>query len=679
MSNFSNIRDFYNQPNGVLTADYSESDLITAVDETQHYNIRSFHNDNPTVPWTMNDMRYWDVDHFSSFVMDDFSRRRSIAGRTFRHHTMTEIDAFLQSDMDALTMEQLDYAIVASGDEEWPISNPSVTFGRDASLRYSNSLSVNITMGATTVSSAYNDDLWTNFQDQDYYIEFLIRGFPAQTDPAWLDLNNSFIDFTSDNGVFASPTSNFVPFSASLNDLSAGGDVVFRINRNTLDKVNLSALTNIRFRLFADGVGTFTFKVQNFRLIPANDRERPLSIDTKRQIYRRTVPRTGGAEPTYAFSPIFFRDARPQNTTFAARLNSGHNPVGNDNILRVYLRYEDINDHVRIELTSRNTQSRLRIYERTSGVDTEIFSTPTNTNALTEMNDYWLEIVANGETINASIYNLDGVFKTTLVYTTGDQTVDRDERGYVGYSLEPYYYDFYLDDVGSSVADYAHFESTPFSSMTPVIGATILPATSLPINLIADDELVALGDASFVYDSTSSEYTITRDGTQWIGGLATATEINASDADQLFIEGELFTSSLNGLYRVTLVDANTSVAWIADLPDLSAQQWNSFRIPIMMENIPPQGFFVNIHQAGFYSGEFKIRNLALNYDSIEWFASPDSGTTWQPFLDATGNIYTGLRFDTPGTALKVRGIARSDEAWIQSYELIPHYKFPGHS
>lgn len=674
MSSFSNITDDFTNHNGMPDASYLQLDTVTPVIQPKHYNIRSFHSDNLTVPWTMNDMQYWNVSHFSTFIMDDFTHRRSIGGRTFRRHTMSEIDTFTMTTIDTLTMDALDFAISSSGDEEWPPSDVNVVFGRDSALNYTNSLAVTLTGGAgtKTVTSAYNDDISTDFQDQNYYIEMQLSSFPAQAAGVHLDLTNSFIDFSSDGGTYAGATTDSIPFSASLNSLSAGGDLIFRINRSSLTHANLSALTNIRLRLVALGAGTMTFKTTSIRLIPNSWTQPSDTVDTKRQIFHRDYLAA-------LTNPRLLFTQRPMNTTLVAKFNNGHNPVGNDNLLRFYFRYVDDNNHLRVELYSRSTQSRLRIWEKVAGVDTEIFSTGINTNILSTTTDYWLIVNLSGVTITASVWNGDGLFQTTQVYTTGAQTVTHQLRGYIGYSLEPFNYDFYVSNIAAQTANYALYESTPFNSQTPVTGVTLLPVTSLPIDLIDGTALQPLYDASMSYDSTTGEYTLARTGTQWIGGLTTVKETNVSDANQLFVNGEIYVTSIRGLYRLALVDVNGSVGWIHDLEGgINAQQWSSFSVPLLMQNVLPQGFFIQIHQAGFYNDTFKVRNLSMNYASVEWFSSPDGGTTWQSFLDSQGGQYTGLRFDTAGTAVKVRGVARSDAAWIQGYELIPHYKYPGH-
>jgi hypothetical protein len=59
-------------------------------------------------------------------------------------------------------------------------------------------------------------------------------------------------------------------------------------------------------------------------------------------------------------------------------------------------------------------------------------------------------------------------------YGTGQQTMMNDIRnGYIGYSFEPYNYDFYIAYVGSSYNDFGHFESTIFESNSWVEAASL--------------------------------------------------------------------------------------------------------------------------------------------------------------------------------------------------------------
>lgn len=676
MSNplYQGLSDNFSTPDGSLTG-YVGSDLLTQKGGQTHYNLRAFHNTDITVPWTQNDMRLWNSYHFQNVTQNALGSRRSITGRSFRGRTMTELDGLTMAQWDALTMYELDFYTLSSGNEEWPAYDTDVVVGKDSTLRYSNAIAITLHNAVTkTVTSHYHDDIITAFNDQEYYIEFVLRDFPAQGAASYLDLANSFIDFSSADNLDAAVTDS-IPFSASIFDLSLGGNVVFRIPRSLLTKANLSALKIIQFRLLS--VGDMTFKAQAMRLLPANLVIDEISIDTKSDVLARFVPRLGSPEPSTLFGDMYFKDTKPRDQTSIVKLNTGHNPTGNDNILKLFFRYNSTtNDRIEVRFFARDTQSRIRIYQTIGGVATEIFSTPTLTNILAQETDYYLKVDLQEGQITATLYAENGVFLGSQVYTTGPQTISYVGRGAFGYSFEPYNYDFTLDSIGTQSAIFARFESTPFYSVSPLNGSTLFTSSSAPVDMATGDRL-SNGDAALTVDA-SGVSTITRDGSQWWGGITTEDLVEIGDSGQLYVRGEIYpVGTVQGLHRAVLVDQNESVAWIQDLIGLLPNQWNVFELPVT-PNLLPLSYYFWFQQTGFYAGQWQIRNLHLEHNTISWYASSDSGTVWQPFLNAIDKRYSGMKFGTAGTGLKIKAAGLSDASWIQGYKDEVHYKYPGH-
>jgi hypothetical protein len=122
-----------------------------------------------------------------------------------------------------------------------------------------------------------------------------LQDFPAQAAACHLDLDNSFVDFSSDN---YGPKTDSIPFNASVNSLTAGGDLVFRFDRALLVNVDLENITHIRFRLAAIGSGSMTFIAQAFRMFPQSGHTYYENyIDTKRKALIRETTATGGLSP----------------------------------------------------------------------------------------------------------------------------------------------------------------------------------------------------------------------------------------------------------------------------------------------------------------------------------------------------------------------------------------------
>jgi hypothetical protein len=790
---YTSLSDSFDRHDGQMIG-YALDNLDIPVVPQKHYDIRAFHSTDILLPWTMNDMKLWNAFYFSNQTIQDLGLRRSVSGRTFRNRTMDELSVAVDGggtdttfetmgSMDRLTMRELDLYILSSGNEDWPSNDPDVVVGKDAFLRYANAISIALTDSQVkTVVSHYPDDILTDFneENQTYYIELVLRNLPAQSDVARLDLNKSFIDFSSEDDF---STVDSVAFSESENNLMLGGDTIFQIKRNRLVNADIANLKAIRFRLYAtaapltapiasedttagtltgiydyvvtfviagtettvspisnavtltaeqmqvqiplgptgttarkvyrrlNGAGSFllvatvadnttlvvtdnattgaaapssstlgnmTFKAQAMRLLPTGFISNPIDTDTKRGNLTRFIPRTGSPESTGVLGNLYWSETRPKNVTHVAKFNSGHSPTGNDNVIRLFYRYnDDLQRKIEVDLFSRDTQSRLRIYQTLAGVTTEVFSTPTNTNILTNETDYYLVVEVIDTQVRATIYAEHGIFLGTQIYTTGWQTVGFINRGASGFSFEPYNYDFTLDFIGTQRATFANFESTVFLSRTPVVGSTLLPNASPMVDMCKDNPLVAVLDATLTGDE--SDLTVTRQGTQWLGGIQCNDPIYIGDSSQVRAVGEIYPiTQVQGHYYAVLLDRNQAVAWIQEVPNLLPNQWNTYSLPLP-DGIVPSTFNFWLVQGGFYAGSFRVRNVKLDHNTISWYGSANAGTNWQPFLNAIGQEFSGVKFGVLDVNLKVKAVALSDKAWIQGYELVPHYKYPGHN
>jgi hypothetical protein len=542
----------------------------------------------------------------------------------------------------------------------------------------------NLTNGVTkTLSSVMSpgDDILTDFNEggHSYFIELSLPGFPAQGAAAKLDLANSFIDFTSDAGFAAGQTTS-VAFNASLNSLTAGGDLTFRINRNTLTNVTLTNLVGVRLRLRATG-GNFTFVAAGLRLVRGDHAQVVSAIDTRLDTFGRSIPRTGVSAAASESLRHFFSDSRPQNGTVLVKFNSGTSPVSPAaNYFSIFVRHIDTGDYLRVLFEAHSTDAYTTVLQKVAAGSETSLGTSSGTNVLTANTDYFLQIEFQGDQIRASIYKANGLFPGALVETTGWLTVNVLGRGYVGFYTQIENYSFTIDHIGVSSAGFATFESTPFESITPVIGATLFSHDSANVNLTEGATISLSGDATItagIFGGKSSSTRAVRTGAQWFGGIELSSATLPTASSQAIISGELYPLSTRGILRAALLDADDRVVWLSQIPNVVANQWNTFSIPLH-GSIPIVPINLLVHQRGYYNDTFYVRNVKVEHASVAWEASADAGTNWQPFLYALDSRYTGLRFLTAGTKLKVRAVALSDQAWIQGYQLLPHYSLPGH-
>ncbi len=558
------------------------------------------------------------------------------------------------------TMLQLETGEAAAGvTENW---TNTTAIGPDSAYRYGNTIRRSVAVGTPqTVTSTFTDDIFTDISNA-AYIELVLRAFPAQAAAVKLDLANSYIDFTSDPAYAAGKTDS-IRFNQSVNSLTAGGDLKFRIDRNLLVNSTLTNLTGVRFRLTAIGTGTMTFIASALRVIPQTGYTyEEVDVDTKRRVLAKSVPAAGGTEPVTTFGMIYFNQGQPIDTDYYARFYNGFNPVGNDNKLVLAFRYSDIDsDDWRVTLTSRSTQSRLSIDHWDGASLTNIYATSINTNILPENKPYFLRVQLQGDQIKASVYKAIGTVLGSLVYETPWTQLSEDVRvGYVGYSFEPYNYDFYLEYVGSSFEQYGFFESTVFESNSYVKAAKLYGFASKDIEVYTNDALTSVGDV-VTSDFTTDERVITRSGNSWYGGMKTVYPMNISDANSAVITGEILAASApRGDFRIVITDAYGQCVWRSVLNPLVRNQWREFKIHIGT-NLMPDEYNLEVHQTGFYPDTIKIRNLNVTLDSVDWYASNDAGTNYYPFLNSIDYEFSALNFPNPGTQLQVKAMLKQSD------------------
>jgi hypothetical protein len=926
---YKQLGDSFDRHDGALIG-YTKNGLTTALPVSEHYDLRSFHNRDIAVKWTMLNMQFWNAFHFEGMEMDEFNNPHSIIGAETRRRVMDDLSVavdgggtdttyFTMAQLDALTIDALSFLQVSLGNEDWPVGDPDVIIGRDSAYKYANTFRVNNVVAASTktVTSSFFDDILTDFNSGgSAFIELVLRNFPAQAASNKLDLANSFIDFSSSETFEAGVTTS-VPFNASLNDLTGGGDVVFKINRNTLlPNVTLTSVRGIRFRLKAIGAGSITFIAQAMRLYEQNlSTFDPIAVDTKKKYLMKSAPQqtenlianssfepvlsgTGGphagstanwagsgtflagtstlaatsteqfrgsyalsvttpggvtgqgaqsaamvkdASTNYraqarvkgpngatlnliiqdgagssansftcngtwqhivtsplgttdgtddlvvtvetrstaqaitfyvdavmvmratdpspgpyadsddtAYGVIFHDESRPKNITTVTKFHSGHNPTGSvPNTLRQYFRYQTNGDHIRVDMDARTAECRLRIYERVSGVTTEVYSTNASADRLADERDYFLVTELKDSKVKASIYtgsglpnigavpttNLNGAVtlpnatitvddttdfptsgqirinaqyvtytgKTATTFTgctggTGIQadntevicisspqlrttdwrTVTGTSRGRVGFSFEPFNYDFYVEYLQPTNTEFAEVRTTSLPSVRNLRGATLYRHDSGYFDVGENEPLIASGDGFMTTDTGTGNPApsrkIVRAGNAWFGGVEYGDTVFTGNTKNLVIRGSIYPLNARGLWRVALVDEFGNCGYLARVEGFLKNTWNNFEVPINAD-LAPTKWFLLVHQAGFFDDTFYVDNLRLDHNSVSWEASANNGSSFIAFQNVSDSKYNSLRFPPShqGNKLKLRGIAQADRAWVQGYEVEPIY------
>jgi hypothetical protein len=507
----------------------------------------------------------------------------------------------------------------------------------------------------------------------------------SDTAAAKLDLDNSWIDFSSDP-TFATQTDSF-RFSDSLHNVAAGGDTYWQINRNSLVNANLSNLQAVRFRLLSEG--NMTFKAQALRMYRQDLYNWPVvDIDTKRNTFRRSIPRDSGTEPapvpygTSGSTVLYFNYPRPSDGTHNVKFNSGHIPVApNQNYLAIQARRDNAsNSHLEFQLISNSTNTTIKTYQRINGVLSLLDTTVGP--ALTAETFYYFNVDYHGTTIQANIKNVTAAFYGSTFLQTPQVQATLTNRGYVGFDFNPYNYDFYIESINASDARFASFVSKAFPAITPYASVTLSTKETEPINLLPDN-LIAAGDATVTVDLNARGRTnpkkVIRDGTTWQGGIMSDDYNFIGNTNYTTVNVDIYPfDTLQGIWRLVFLDRWDSVGWMDTIRGLLPNQWNNVNVPINSA-LAAGSYRVILQQVGNYASTFWVDNFQLNHLANAWEASPDNGLTWIPFGTSINKPYSGINFkgQTGTTSIKIRSSALSDTAWVAEYEVIPNYAYSG--
>ena len=469
--------------------------------------------------------------------------------------------------------------------------------------------------------------------------------------PATLDIANSYIDFSSSETFEPSLTTS-IAFGDSLTDItsSGGGDVKWRINRNSLlPNVSLNNIRAIRFRLVSNG-DPMEFIASAMRVVPDTFTFEEIDVDTKRKYLMRSVPLAGGTEPGISFEPIFFDETKPKNLTLLTKFHSGHRPTTNNTYNEIEYRLRVANSSNYISVRFRHGQSgtgvgesTLAITEWINGTGGLTMTTPLNSNNLINETDYFVKIELEEDKIRASVFEGSALPAIgDLVYTTNWQTLVRVTRGYVGYDFIPYNYDFYLEYIQPTYTQFAQFISNSFPSVKGVQAATIYRHDSGYVDLAEDIPIIGSGDGLLSTEELTGDpppsRKIVRDGSAWFGGVEFGDSLFLGDTREVLLKGSIFPKNARGLWRLALVDEYDSVGYLAHMEGFIANAWNHFEVPIAADLVPTKWYLL-IHQAGFYADTFYVDNLRTDYNTVSWLASADDGVLYSPFMHVDNEPY----------------------------------------
>jgi len=632
------LTDFFD---GVKLQGYLDSTLTSDVTTDKHLVIRDF-AESPFYPWSMADLNMYSIGYF-----------------------------------EGMTMEELDQGYQLANREIW-----SELVAKSSAHRYSNMLTYTVVAASPTAITSSDQtpiDLLTDFQTigEDYYIELVLRDFPAQLAAGYLDLTASELRFSSDG--FGVETDEIL-FDESENVLSAGGDVVLRINRDLLVNTDLTRVTDVA--LYLTGIGSnFTFKAQKLRMVPDTFTNYDVDVDTRYNTLTRWMPSgtdlTEGIGDSFGGTIFFPTKVRGKGTLYAVKFNSGHNStLVNTNSFTVSFLHSDDTTVTTVQLLSNTSNSNIIIEQDGSPV-VDAAHAP-----LAEETDYVLVVEYDEDRLQGSLYYINGAIgQGDLVFTTswGVPSTSLD-RGHIGLDFDPYYYDFALRYAGPQAMSYGRYESKSLVSLKPISGVKLFTRCSGTEQLNKNMGLVSYGDATVDTD-VNEVTTVVRSGVDWAGGTKMESGMYLGNTHFVNIRGSIFpvTNSTGSAYQVIVqAEGGDPGGAINVLPLIGIKplQWNEFSVNVGA-SVLPEKFNVLVRQAGFFDDTFKLRNFSIDHDTVAWYGTSNAGTVWQPFLGAINSQWSALNLRENDHNLRIRAVAITDQGWIRGFNAYPIYGYSG--
>jgi hypothetical protein len=691
--------------------------VLSDFDIPLHINIRNFRSSLKPILLTLADLdyhsnRYWEGILNDNLIQSDAPIVGDEGWFTY---------GLLMDDMDLLTMDQLDLLTMSQIES-------SAGIGEVAPWSYSPGIVVDVPTSGATFSSFYDHDnlLVAPFDEPGtYYIELVLRDFPAKLGSPTIDHLQSYISFSSSTGNIPSET-DFVAFVETIANIDAGGNVVWRINRDRLVNCDTTNIKRIDFYLKATG-GTVTFKAEALRLLRSDNPYYDIAIDTKTGTLAKNPSQKGTNILAQTHPQPIMNVGTNQgiNLSEIIRFNTGHHPSAPlTNEFSVFLRADTgSGEYIEVVTKCNDDETQVEIYE--GGVGVRQFSV----DPLDENKDHFLQIDLVEDQIRVVIWEALGNYPTNVKLNTEDDDnvilVGRTDPGRVALDFRPHNADFTIDYMFAREASIAELITKSFESITPVNGVTLYsnysPAKQIldrdsieegpAVNLLRipvldsgeengdflivpniNDVTVSL-DNTIVFEDSPASYRVRKQlRNAFIGGVQWDTTVKINDPLNAIIRGAVrFDEKLNyGKFRVVLFDKfweNVAFVSTINVDNLVLGKWNEFEIPVLNEKIYHNEFKIQFQHIGIDDsylatddnavGTFWLDNLRIETSTIVWEASNDNGLTYMRFFDTIGGQYQGINFPTLGNQLRLRARAFDVNAWVNGFQAIVHYSQPG--
>lgn len=296
---------------------------------------------------------------------------------------------------------------------------------------------------------------------------------------------------------------------------------------------------------------------------------------------------------------------------------------------------------------------------------------------LDPLKNYNLQVEIRGTQIFATLYETD-INKNTLstvwhLATTLSDSNYTYRQGRVGFVGTLVSRDAYIDELLVSPTGFASMTTQVFNTRTPVDGGQLTAVSSEDENLwsgftgsdiFIDNSLTVSGFGSFrtAIGLTSNTF-IVDDWTNTYLSIAlwVPTNVTTSNQPQVVLNTPSATENLV-------------------MPKLQPGQWNSlyFDLGVFCDLVTGIGYSFSVLAASTPDkalGNFWADSVTLGRRRVAWSMRATANGPWRYFKDMLNNP-TGavhLPHDERGALVQLRAEALTEDAWVSSFKLIPHY------
>jgi hypothetical protein len=302
---------------------------------------------------------------------------------------------------------------------------------------------------------------------------------------------------------------------------------------------------------------------------------------------------------------------------------------------------------------------------------------------LAKNKEYLLDVDLRDDAIRVRVYLVgpQGQLDDPLIDTglIRDPFMFHRTAGRVGWLAFANDNDVVIHNIRTRSTSFGQYESQPFASLTPVVGAEIFASTSPPVP--APVGIEARG-ATLAFDSAKDEsYRITSRHTQ--EGIQT-TFFEIEDFRNTFAQFNVWYPrsgvAAGGRLKAFLISERGHLINLS-LGAVSPDTWQRVEIDLRQAGNVQAGLYaLNIVQEGEIAATWWVQNLRILKRSIAWAGLSEPGDAWQikpgiwtDFENFTNQSGNGALFKERGRSVKVRGEALSQSAFIERVSVKPKY------